>query len=101
MLADLRRRVAALLDRYCAAQAEPRAYFPKTSWIAATQPGDIARTWQGGYASTGERDYAPGYARLLAGDEDFASGTTAVAALTDHATRLHELITLPTAVASA
>jgi exodeoxyribonuclease V gamma subunit len=58
-----------------AARAQPELYFPKTAWIWATaeNPGAAARrAWEGGeFMQRGERDYAPGYAGVLARDLDF------------------------------
>ena len=70
MATDLCARLLELLDHWRAAQADPRWYFPKTSWAAATRPEGVAAAWQGSggqFGGVGERDYAPGYARLLAG----------------------------------
>ena len=58
-----------------AARAQPELYFPKTAWTWATteHPGPAARrAWEGGdFIQRGERDYAPGYAGVLARDLDF------------------------------
>lgn len=73
--ADLERRVGGLLDFFRASQRHPRWYFPKTSWAAlGDDPGVATREWSGGEYALGERDYAPGYASLLAGERDFADG---------------------------
>lgn len=69
--ADLERRLLALVEFFVAAEAEPLAYLPKTSWTALE--GDaaaIVKTWAGTDHATGESQYAPGYARLLAGTHD-------------------------------
>jgi len=72
LLADLERRVAGLADFFVAAMASPTWYFPRTSWTAlAGEVGRTSRTWRGDGYGIGERDYAPGYAALLAGDRDF------------------------------
>ena len=68
----LRRLVRASL----AARAQPAFYFPKTAWVWATarkNPGTVARNaWEGSdFIQRGERDYAPGYAGVLARDLDF------------------------------
>lgn len=76
MLDDLRQRLLALIAFWRQSIRQPRWYFPKTS--SAAVPGDsgaASAAWLGsGDFSSGERDYAPGYARLLAGDRDFADG---------------------------
>ncbi|MEO8743156.1 MAG: exodeoxyribonuclease V subunit gamma, partial [Lysobacteraceae bacterium] len=98
MIDDLRRRVIGLFDHWYAAQTNPQSYFPKTSWIAASKSADTLKTWQGSdgdYGGIGERDYAPGYARLLAG-EAFLSNPRELELLEDNAKLLRDLITLPT-----
>jgi len=74
-LPQLRAQVLGLLDIWHAAQVQPDWYFPRSSSAALTAaskgPEAVARAvataWAGqGDHSTGERDYAPGYARLLA-----------------------------------
>ena len=75
MLDALAARVAALLAIWQQAQQRPGRYFPRTSWAALDEKDDAARqAWEGGSFATGERDYAPGYARLLAGEANFAAG---------------------------
>ena len=91
-LADLERRVCGLLDFFAASQRQPRWYFPKTSWLALGDDADAAsREWVGGDHHLGERDYAPGYARLLAGERDF-SDMHDRAELARHAAHLRSLI---------
>jgi len=102
---SLRAELAERLDRLIAfwhgAQSRPPWYFPKTSWCAATgDAGKVSATFIGnGERSIGERDYAPGYAALLAGDLDFAEGSAARAQLDATAIRLHQLIQLDEASA--
>ncbi|TXK60960.1 exodeoxyribonuclease V subunit gamma [Alkalisalibacterium limincola] len=102
-------RVEALLAFWANAQDQPPWYFPKTSWKAlevidkraSVAPGEggaafdtaVSATFRGGY-SAGEVDYAPGYARLLAGAEEFRDGTPSRAALDATALALRALITL-------
>ena len=95
MLEDLERRVAGLLDFWRRAQHEPQWYFPATSWALVARGPDKAREqWAGSPRSKkAERDYAPGYARLLAGDHDFNAGADAKL-LQDNAQRLRALIDL-------
>ena len=95
MLEDLERRVAGLLDFWRRAQRQPQWYFPATSWAVVTGGPDKAREqWLGARKKNeGERDYAPGYARLLAGDRDFSAGADA-AALHANAVHLRRLIDL-------
>jgi exodeoxyribonuclease V gamma subunit len=77
LLADLERRVADLAGFFLAASERPAWYFPRTSWVAREGDADkAAASWLGnGHGHTGERDYAPGYAALLAGDRDFRTST--------------------------
>jgi len=94
MLEDLARRVARLVDFWRAGQHEPQWYFPGTSWAIVHGGPDKARErWLGTRNIKGERDYAPGYARLLAGERDFAEGAD-LAALLRNAQRLGALIDL-------
>ena len=95
MLDDLERRVAGLLDFWRRAQHEPQWYFPATSWALVARGPDKAREqWAGSPRSKkAERDYAPGYARLLAGDRDFNAGADAKL-LQDNAQHLRALIDL-------
>lgn len=75
--AELQGRVARLVGLFLAAQEQPLAYFPKTA-TAALADKSIASAWAGGFNHVGERDHAPGYARLLAGEDAFeASGDRA------------------------
>ncbi|MEO6234762.1 MAG: hypothetical protein ABIO75_06095, partial [Thermomonas sp.] len=64
-------------------------YFPKTA-----SARDPAKAWLSGFSSTGERDYAPGYTRLLAGEITFANATeqTALQAVVD---RIEAALALP------
>lgn len=88
----LAQRVVALLAIWQQAQQRPGHYFPRTSWAALDEKDDAARqAWEGGF-NTGERDYAPGYARLLAGEANFAAGQPDHAALRAQASRLAALI---------
>lgn len=85
MLADLRRRLRRLLAWWQAAQQQPELYFPRSSWVAVAgddqEEADSKRinrlriVWAGSDYGTGERDFGPGYSRLLGGDLqfDFAS----------------------------
>jgi exodeoxyribonuclease V gamma subunit len=92
LLARLRERIGRLLAFWLQAQAAPAWYFPKTSWAAATAPAKAGDTWSGGRNHVGERDYAPGYARLLAGDRDFRADTPDRELLERTAQRLYRLI---------
>jgi len=99
MLDDLARRVAKLVDFWRAGQHEPQWYFPGTSWaIVHGGPEKARERWLGTRNLKGERDYAPGYARLLAGERDFAEGAD-LAALLRNAQRLGALIDLQRPVA--
>lgn len=94
---DLQARVRHLLDYWMAAREAPRWYFPKTSWAALQKPGTdaAAQKWTGGAQGTGERDYAPGYARLLASDRDFAAGSADLARMESDARWLADVLELP------
>jgi exodeoxyribonuclease V gamma subunit len=97
MLDALAGRVAGLLGYWRQAQRQPLRYFPRTSWAAlGERPERAAQTWQGqgDGRSKGERDYAPGYARLLAADADFAVEHAHFAELQDLARQLLVLIDL-------
>ncbi|MFZ2234923.1 MAG: exodeoxyribonuclease V subunit gamma [Dokdonella sp.] len=74
MLDDLRRRLDGLTAFWKQSVIVPRWYFPKTSSVAdRLQPQAASGVWIGGH-SIGERDYSPGYARMLAGDREFDEG---------------------------
>jgi exodeoxyribonuclease V gamma subunit len=114
MLDDLQQRVVALIAFWRESQGRPHWYFPKASWETVKDPGSgkaadgrhdetahgVGGTWiadhQGG---TGERDYSPGYAQLLAGDIEFADDTPELAALASAARQLKAWITLDPAPA--
>ena len=89
MRTQLAASLASLLAMFAQAQQQPSAYFPKTA--SARNPNEA---WLGGFNSTGERDYAPGYARLLAGDLTFASaaGQAALQAVVE---RIDAALALP------
>lgn len=101
LLADLRARVAAVLTVRAAGRIHPLRYFPRTSWSAATGVEDIAARWVGSDFIVGERDYAPGYARLLAGDTRFAAGSREHAELVATAQVLRDAIDLRRAAPGA
>lgn len=100
LLDDLRERVVALIDFWRQAQAKPQWYFPKTSWqaISGKQRSDgsvdVAGAWASSEHARGERDYAPGYSRLLAGDVEFAGDSHELAQLNETARYLDALICL-------
>ena len=72
---DLRRRVDGLITFWKQSVIVPRWYFPKTSSVVApAQPQSASAIWLGSDNAMGERDYAPGYARMLAGDRNFDDG---------------------------
>lgn len=89
MRAQLTASVIDLLSMFVQAQAQPSAYFPKTAFAR-----DPAKTWLSGFSHKGERDYAPGYARLLAGEVTFA-GDAEQAALQAVAARIEAALALP------
>jgi len=113
MREELERRLQQLIDWWVEAQAAPRWYFPKSAWAAiadrvyATAQGasssaveetdkpsrlSIGANWIAGHGGVGERDYAPGYSHLLAGEVDFAVGSAELQSLADFAMALHRCI---------
>lgn len=118
MCGELAQRVRQLLDWWSEAQSSPRWYFPKSSWAAIsnriypkTRAGkssaadgidepaqlSIGSSWIADHGGVGERDYAPGYSHLLAGDVDFAEGSAELAALAEFAMALHRSISFEAA----
>ena len=89
MRAQLAASVIDLLAMFVQAQAHPSAYFPKTA-----SAGHPENEWVGGFNKTGERDYAPGYARLLAGEVTF-SNVSELANLQAVADRIEAALALP------
>ncbi len=89
MRAQLVASVLGLLAMFAQAQQQPSAYFPKTA--SASKPNEA---WMGGFNRTGERDYAPGYARLLAGELSF-DDAAGQAALQDVVERIEAALALP------
>ncbi|HET6805819.1 MAG TPA: exodeoxyribonuclease V subunit gamma [Frateuria sp.] len=101
MRAELEARLGVLLELWRDAQRQPARYFPRTSWAVAQclsggRPPSLA-AWLGNERTQGECDYAPGYARLLAGDVRFEPGQPEYDALVETAARLARLIDLETA----
>ncbi len=98
MRADLGRRVEALFAFWADAETKPRWYFPKTSWeVSGTKENPRPeQTWAGGGFVVGERDYAPGYAGVLARDARFEPGYADYDRLTRNARLLFALINLDT-----
>ncbi len=94
MRAQLTASVADVLGLFVQAQQQPTAYFPKTA-SATASARDPANAWLGGF-SIGERDYAPGYARLLAGEITF-TGEDEKAALQAIVDRIEGALALPLA----
>jgi exodeoxyribonuclease V gamma subunit len=89
MRTQLAASVAGLLAMFMQAQQQPSAYFPKTA--SARNPNEA---WVGGFNNSGERDYAPGYARLLAGQLTFADAAEQ-AALRTVVERIEAALALP------
>lgn len=90
LLGILNERVLQLVRWAQEAQTKPRWYFPKTAWIGLTgKEGAAAGAW-----NPGERDYSPGYSRLLAGDMDFAPDSEEEIALKQFAKELNDCISL-------
>ncbi|MDI3262152.1 MAG: exodeoxyribonuclease V subunit gamma [Fulvimonas sp.] len=98
--AELESRLAALVALWLRAGNElPAWYFPKTSWSVIegrkkNGTPNIDACWIGHSHKHGERDYAPGYARLLAGEASFTPGDADYEALVEIAERLARLILL-------
>jgi len=112
--ADLRRRLRALVELWCAGREGSSRLYPKTGWAALqAKPEDAAiasavrGTWVREFGEyEGERDYAPGYARLLEGnlvfgDPETDAGGHALDALVRDARLVNALIMLGEANASA
>jgi exodeoxyribonuclease V gamma subunit len=94
---ELLRRVGGVLRIHVRALHRPLWYFPRTSWIAAEHDGDagkVLHSWIGGSHQAGERDHAPGYARLLASGSELEPGTPAWDELLAVARELRALIHL-------
>ena len=113
MLGALEQRLRQLLGWWIEAQSAPRWYFPKSAWAAISdqlypkkragksadvevvdEPASlsIGSSWIAGHGGVGERDYAPGYSHLLAGDVDFSDGSVELKSLAEFATALHHCI---------
>jgi len=90
---DLAARVAALAGCHASAATQPPAYYPRTSWAVLTRPQDTVKVWEGTRQHPGERDYAPGYTALLAGELSLEEGA-ALDAVLAFAHRLLRLIDL-------
>jgi len=78
--AVLRQGLSRLLLLWYRGQSRPAPYLPKTSWRLTGNKGSLyaaQRALTGGFQSTGELDYAPGYARLLFRDLDLQNAELA------------------------
>ena len=89
MRPQLTASVTDLLALFVQAQQQPSAYFPK-----AASARDYNDAWMGVFNRTGERDYAPGYARLLGGEITFADAAEQ-AALRAVVERIEAALALP------
>jgi exodeoxyribonuclease V gamma subunit len=104
---DLRDRLGALAALWWRAAAEPPVYFPKAASAACVARGKAtaksrvpfaearkaaAGAFESGFGRTGERDYAPGWAAVLA--RGLAIDDTTTAALLAYADRLEALMAL-------
>jgi exodeoxyribonuclease V gamma subunit len=112
LLSELEQRLQQLLHWWIEAQAAPRWYFPKSAWAAINerihpkkraQADDtdadeedpkisIGSSWIAGHGGVGERDYAPGYSHLLAGDVEFADDSEELKSMAEFAMDLHRCI---------
>ena len=105
MRVDLEQRVARLIQWFDAAHATSHWYFAKAAW-ETLRPWAYGKTLDSAMAAPGsnwiatsentigERDYGPGYNRLLAGDVGFEEGTPELAALQKFARELHACLCL-------
>jgi exodeoxyribonuclease V gamma subunit len=101
MRRELEQRIGGVLAFWAQSQQQPQWYFPLASWAALDGEAAAVRArWLGQRGMTGERDYAPGYARLLAGEREFDDGAD-FAALCANATALHALTDLGQPLAPA
>ena len=99
MLVELQARVAALTGFWHDAQSRPPWYFPRTSTavlqatggqgddFGAVDFGAVLKRWDG-FRGAGERNYAPGYNALLAGEADFGARSDDTRELAEVAQRL-------------
>jgi exodeoxyribonuclease V gamma subunit len=113
LLDQLEQRLRQLIAWWIEAQSRPRWYFPKSSWATisdgiypktrAGKPADaegddapaqisLGASWIAGHGGIGERDYAPGYSHLLAGDVEFADGSAELKSLAEFALALYRCI---------
>lgn len=92
-LADLEARIGALVAFHQVSCRQPQWYFPRTSWQVLSDPDKALAGWWGSEHSTGECDYAPGYARVLAGGHAL-DHPDVLEALVAAATHLHAQISL-------
>lgn len=111
--ADLRRRLRALVELWRKGREGLSRFYPKVGWEAAKdKPEDaiasaVRDVWVRDFGEfAGERDYAPGHARLLEGDLVFGDPETdvdsrALHALVQDARLVNELIMLDAAAADA
>ncbi len=102
---DLERRVARLIQWFDTAHATSHWYFARAAWetlrpwaYGKSQDDAMAAPGSSWIATsdntTGERDYAPGYNRLLAGEVGFDEGTPELLALQAFARELHACLCL-------
>lgn len=92
---ELQHIIDVLVGAYLSAADEPCGYFPATS-TAVLRGKDPEEAWRGGEYARGERDWAPGYAWLLAGERRFwDADDPAAAVLADTARALEALLALP------
>ncbi len=97
-----REKLAGLLEQWHKASEAPLHYFPRTSWEAWQRMAKgesseaigqaVSQAWLGSFNHVGERDHAPGYTRLLAGEEMFAIGSPALSQLQETARELAGLL---------
>ena len=95
---DLSVRLSRLIAFWQGAETDPLRYLPKTAWAAASSSDEqtfaaMQKAWASGQYHIGERDYAPGYAALLARGVDPADPESLEAqALAAHANGLRDLL---------
>jgi len=77
-------------------RAQRKRYSPNASWVAASEALDdgeaVISAWQGSSHSIGERDYAPGYAGLLARGWNLRLGSKELAGFREDALDLFKML---------
>lgn len=94
-LEQLEKRILQIVRWSQQGRMAPRWYFPQTAWAALVgKDGEARSKWEGSSPSGGERDYQPGYTRLLAGDVDFAPDSDELQEMIEFSNLLNNCISL-------